>query len=449
MSSQTLLAGEFASRTIAYAWNTDTLQYEAATLNNDGLLVSIPGGATGAKQDTANSSLASIDGKTPTLVSGRMPTVLYYWNVDTLAYQVATVPTAGAGGGGDASAANQTTEIARLTSILAQLDVALSTRASTAKQDSLLTELQLKADLTETQPVSLATIPINAASATAAKQDTGNSSVASIDGKTPALGQALAASAVPVVLTAIQQAALTPPAAIAGFALEAGHLAAIDTSTAKIPALGQAAAAASVPVVLPAAQITTLTPPAAITGYALEAGHLAAIDTSTAKIPSVGQKAMVGSMPVVLASDQASVPVAATLAAETTKVIGTVNVAAGQTIGVTGPLTDTQLRATAVPVSGVVSSKTDLSPSAPTAATVGVASASAVGANAARKGLVLVNTSNNRVSLGFGQTAVLDSGITLYGPGGTFEMDEYTFDVGTVNAIASAASSNLAVQEYA
>jgi hypothetical protein len=50
---------------------------------------------------------------------------------------------------------------------------------------------------------------------------------------------------------------------------------------------------------------------------------------------SLGQKVMASSLPVVLASDQASVPVAATLGAETTKVIGTVNVAAGQTIAVT------------------------------------------------------------------------------------------------------------------
>lgn len=64
-------------------------------------------------------------------------------------------------------------------------------------------------------------------------------------------------------------------------ALEAGHLASLDT---KAPALGQAAAAACVPVVLPSAQVTTLTPPAAITGFALEAGHAATIDTSTAAI---------------------------------------------------------------------------------------------------------------------------------------------------------------------
>ncbi len=56
--------------------------------------------------------------------------------------------------------------------------------------------------------------------ATAAKQDTGNTSVASIDTKTPALGQALAAASVPVVLTAAQVTTLTPPAAITGYATE-------------------------------------------------------------------------------------------------------------------------------------------------------------------------------------------------------------------------------------
>lgn len=62
--------------------------------------------------------------------------------------------------------------------------------------------------------------------------DTGNiaSSVSSIDSKTPALGQALAAASVPVVLTAAQLTTLTPPAAITGFGTAAnqttiiGHL---------------------------------------------------------------------------------------------------------------------------------------------------------------------------------------------------------------------------------
>ena len=98
-------------------------------------------------------------------------------------------------------------------------------------------------------------------------------------------------------------------------------------------------------------------------------------------------------------------------------------------------------------LTGPVSTKTDLTPSAPTAASVGVTSAQAVAANANRKGLVLINTSVNTISLGFGSAAVLNSGVTLY-PNGIYEMDEYLFDLGAVNAIASAASSNLAIQEY-
>jgi hypothetical protein len=43
--------------------------------------------------------------------------------------------------------------------------------------------------------------------------------------------------------------------------------------------------------------------------------------------------------------------VSVSLGAETTKVIGTVNISAGQTVTASGPLTDTQLRLTAVPVS--------------------------------------------------------------------------------------------------
>lgn len=45
---------------------------------------------------------------------------------------------------------------------------------------NLLTELQLKADLTETQPISAASLPLPTGAATAARQDTGNASLSSI-----------------------------------------------------------------------------------------------------------------------------------------------------------------------------------------------------------------------------------------------------------------------------
>ncbi len=66
--------------------------------------------------------------------------------------------------------------------------------------------------------------------------------------------------------------------------------------------------------------------------------HSANIDTNTTTIatrtPALGQAAMASSVPVAIANNQSSIPVAATLSAETTKVIGTVNVASGQTIGI-------------------------------------------------------------------------------------------------------------------
>ena len=98
-------------------------------------------------------------------------------------------------------------------------------------------------------------------------------------------------------------------------------------------------------------------------------------------------------------------------------------------------------------ITNPVSSKVPLTASSPTAATVGTSSGSAVASNANRKGLVLTNTSNNTISFGIGAAAVLNSGITLV-PGGTWVMDEYTFSTGTINAIASAVSSNLAIQEF-
>lgn len=70
-----------------------------------------------------------------------------------------------------------------------------------AKLDAVLTELQLKADLTETQPVSLASAPLATGAATEAKQDTGNTSLSNIEAQLPAtLGQKLKAASLAVAL---------------------------------------------------------------------------------------------------------------------------------------------------------------------------------------------------------------------------------------------------------
>src|SRR3990167_9024873 len=109
----------------------------------------------------------------------------------------------------------------------------------------LTTTRRLKAESTIS-----GTVPLPTGASTAAKQDTGNTSLASIDGK--------------------------------DFATQT-TLALIKAKTDNIPAQGQALAAASTPVVLPATQITTLTPPAAITGFALETTLTSIKDTAGIK----------------------------------------------------------------------------------------------------------------------------------------------------------------------
>lgn len=103
-----------------------------------------------------------------------------------------------------------------------------------------------------------------------------------------------------------------------------------------------------------------------------------------------------------------------------------------------------------VVIGAPVSTKTDLAPAVPTNAVVSTVSAQAVAANGARKGLHLRNTSTagQRISLSMNGAATLDDGITLY-PQDVFEMGEYDFDQGAVNAIASSASARLSVQEFA
>ena len=95
----------------------------------------------------------------------------------------------------------------------------------------------------------------------------------------------------------------------------------------------------------------------------------------------------------------------------------------------------------------VVSTRINLTAQSPAFATVGVASAQVIAANTARKGLVLVNNSTANISLAFGSAAVSGSGIVLY-PGGVFFMDAFMFTTSAVSAIATAAGSNLGVQEW-
>lgn len=133
------------------------------------------------------------------------------WDTGTLTWVRMTQP--GSSGGGGAATIADGADVAQ----------GATTDAEAAAGNGSVVALlkRLRTLLGGTLAVSSASLPLPAGAATSALQTTGNTSLTSIDGKTPALGQALAAAAVPVVLTAIQIAAITPPAAIAGFALDA------------------------------------------------------------------------------------------------------------------------------------------------------------------------------------------------------------------------------------
>lgn len=155
---------------------------------------------------------------------------------------------------------------------------------------------------------------------------------------------------------------------------------------------------------------------------------------------SLGQKTMASSIPVVVSSDQSALQVIGNAADGSADTGNPVKVAGTDGTNVQTLKTDTN---------GVLftSDRVALTAGTATSVSVGVATTAAIASNANRKGLVLTNLSSSRISLGFGASAVLNTGITLL-PGGIFVMDNYLFTTAAVNAIAGTAASVLAVQEF-
>lgn len=160
------------------------------------------GAATSSLQTSGNASLSSIDGKMASLgqksMAGSMPVAIAS-DQSTLAVSAVSLPLPS----GAATAANQATEIASLSSIDGKLG-SLGQKAMAGSAPVVIASDQ------STLPVSASALPLPSGAATSALQTSGNASLSSIDSKTPALGQALAAASVPVVLTAAQITTLTP-----------------------------------------------------------------------------------------------------------------------------------------------------------------------------------------------------------------------------------------------
>lgn len=182
--------------------------------------------------------------------------------------------------------------------------------AAGTKLDSLLTELQLKADLTDTQPVSAASLPLPTGAATEAKQDTaittlGNieTSVSNIDGKDFAtqttlstvngklnsLGQKASVDSMPVVLSSEQQT------------IQETMRNSLDTLDNIVNLSNQAEVRLAD--LNGAATEATL---ASLDGK--DFATQATLDAIETKTPSLGQATMTGSVPVTIASNQTPLP---------------------------------------------------------------------------------------------------------------------------------------------
>ena len=107
-------------------------------------------------------------------------------------------------------ATNRVRVDAEVTAVIGVLEVDIDAASDSiaignpSNSDTLLVNPDGSINITST------TLPLPTGASTSALQTTGNSSLSSIDTKTPALGQALAAASVPVVLTAAQLSTLTP-----------------------------------------------------------------------------------------------------------------------------------------------------------------------------------------------------------------------------------------------
>ncbi len=141
-------------------------------------LGTLNGAATASNQTTGNTSLATIATNIPAqgqaLAAASMPVVLPASQITTLTPPTSVTVTQGTG-------------------------------------SNLHTDVD---NFPATQPISAASLPLPTGAATSALQTTGNTSLATIATNTPALGQALAAGSVPVVLPAAQITTLTPPTSV-------------------------------------------------------------------------------------------------------------------------------------------------------------------------------------------------------------------------------------------
>ena len=276
-----------------------------------------------------------------------------------------------------------------------------------------------------TQPISAASLPLPAGAATSALQTTGNSSLSSIDGKLPAtLGQKPSATSLAVVIASDQSSiAVTGP--LTDTQLRAVAVPVSGTVSARLQdgagtLITSTGGALNVSIATPLSVDITGNHEDLDTGGGVDNHEVFAIG-----LPGAGGHVVGGTATNPLRTDPTgtttqpvsgpltdtqlratAVPVSGTFFQVTQPVSGTffqatqpVSIAA--TVAVSGPLTDTQLRATAVPVSGPL---TDTQLRASSVPVIGPLTdtqlrATAVPTSAAQSGTWNINNISGTISL--------------------------------------------------
>lgn len=253
------------------------------------------------------------------------------------------------------------------------LNVSMAGAATQATLASVLAELQLKADLTETQPVSAASLPLPTGAATSLGQNTGNLSLSSIDSKITAVntnsivgsvtanaGANLNTSALSLEATQadVRTAVQLIDNAVSGAGFNITQFGGANAAT------GSGTATGALRVELPTngtgviATVGTLT---SITNALPTGANVigrTGIDQTT---PGTTNKVTLGADSVAVTNANLDVALSTRLKPADT-LAGVTTVAAVTSItnpvAVTGPVTDAQLRAAAVPVSLAVAPTT-------------------------------------------------------------------------------------------
>lgn len=153
------------------------------------------GAATSALQTTANTSLASIDGKLTSPITVIGPLTDAELRASAIPVSAAALPLPA----GASTSALQTTGNNSLASIDNKLTAPLAVTGP-------LTDTQLRASAV---PVSAASLPLPAGASTDALQSAGNTSLASLDSKSPPLGQTTKSASIPVTIASDQNPTVT------------------------------------------------------------------------------------------------------------------------------------------------------------------------------------------------------------------------------------------------